>query len=116
MTLEKVQALVIQELEELKAKDISVFDVSEVTAMTDAMIICTGTSNRHVKSIAENLISKMKEENLQPVGVEGGAKSEWILVDLNYVIVHVMLAETRDFYQLDKLWDPRFAEEASEES
>ncbi len=111
MKLEQIQSAIQHELEEMKAKDINIFDVTEITTMTDLMVICTGTSNRHVKAIADNLVSKMKEQGVAPVGVEGDNTAEWILVDLNHALVHVMLAETRDFYQLDKLWDPRFANE-----
>jgi len=112
MNLEQIQSAIEHELEEMKAKDINSFDVTKVTTMTDIMVICTGTSNRHVKAIADNLVAKMKEKGIAPVGVEGAETAEWILVDLNHALVHVMLSETRDFYQLDKLWDPRFAEES----
>jgi ribosome-associated protein len=98
-------ALVVAALEDLKGVDIKVLDVRQLTPITDTMVICTGTSNRHVKSLAENVVEKAKQKGMQPIGVEGLAEGEWVLVDLNGVLVHVMQAQTRLFYQLEKLWD-----------
>lgn len=97
--------LAVAALEDLKAQDIRVLDVKHVTTVTDAMIICTGTSNRHVKSLAQNVVDKAKENGVRPLGTEGLDQGEWALVDLNGVVVHVMQAQARVFYQLEKLWD-----------
>lgn len=100
-----LKTLAVAALEDLKGVDIKVLDVRELTPITDHMVICTGTSNRHVKSLAENVMDKAKEKGFKPIGIEGLAEGEWVLVDLNGVLVHVMQAQPRLFYQLEKLWD-----------
>lgn len=101
---EQLSALVIDALEELKAKDIVKLDVRELTTVTDYMVVASGTSNRHVKAIADAVADKAKEANHRPVGVEGEDGSEWVLLDLQDVLVHVMLPRVREFYNLEKLW------------
>lgn len=96
--------LAVSALEDLKAQDIQVLDVRGLTAVTDHMVICTGTSSRHVKAIAQNLITEAKHHGIQPMGMEGLEQGEWALVDLNGVVVHVMQLQARAFYQLEKLW------------
>lgn len=98
-------ALAVSALEDLKAVDIKQLDVRSLTTITDYMLIATGTSNRHAASLAHNVIDKAKEGGFRPVGVEGLNEGEWVLVNLGGVIVHVMQAQARAFYQLEKLWD-----------
>lgn len=97
--------LALRAIHDLKALDVKLLDVREQTPMTDAMIVCTGTSSRHVRSIAENVVREAKRAGQPPQGVEGMNGSEWVLVDLGGVVVHVMQAQTRVFYQLEKLWE-----------
>ncbi len=97
-------ALAQQALDDGKARDLKTLDVSDKTTVTDHMLICSGTSQRHVKSLAENLVKAVKEAGQRPMGVEGLDEGEWVLVDLGEVVVHVMQPQTRAFYQLEKLW------------
>ena len=97
--------LVMRAIEDIKGLEVKVLDVAALTTITDYMVICTGTSNRHVKSIADNIIVKAKAAGHRPLGVEGLDAAEWVLVDLGDVVVHAMQAQTRIFYQLEKLWD-----------
>ncbi len=93
-------------LEELKAKDILVLDVRTITSLTDVMIIASGTSTRHVKSLADNVSKTVKAAGLKPLGMEGERDGDWVLIDLAGVIVHVMQPATRAFYDLERLWTP----------
>ncbi len=104
MDAKQLQKLILDELDEIQAKDLITLDVRGLTDVTDTMIICTGTSKRHVKSIADNLVTKVKQEQLQPLGIEGFEYGEWILVDLGDIVVHIMLPQIREFYSLEKLW------------
>jgi ribosome-associated protein len=104
MNLEELTKLVVDALEDVKAVDIKLIDVRGRTAITDLMVIASGTSDRHIKSLADNVVIKAKEAGLQPLGVEGQDSRDWVLVDLNDIVVHVMLPEVRDFYNLEKLW------------
>lgn len=103
---ENVQQLVMDALNDLKAEDLIVFDVRKLTTIADTMIICSGRSNRHVKSIAENVVKKAKEKQLPYIKIEGQREGEWVIVDLADVVVHVMLPAAREFYHLEDLWTP----------
>ena len=109
MNLDEIRDLVQNSLEDMKAVDIVSIDVRGKSSMTDYLVIASGNSTRHVKSIADAVVIKSKEEKVDVIGSEGRASAEWVLVDLNDIIVHVMLAETREFYQLEKLWEPEDA-------
>ncbi|MFO1467696.1 MAG: ribosome silencing factor [Steroidobacteraceae bacterium] len=92
-------------LDDMKALDVKVMDVRGLTDVADYMIIASGTSDRHVRSVAERVVEKAKAAGFRTHGVEGRNDSEWVLIDLTDVIVHVMLPRTREFYGLEKLWD-----------
>ena len=104
MQLDELKKVVIGALEELKAIDIKVLDVHEISSFTDVMIIASGTSSRQIKALADKVIEKCKETGIRPLGMEGERDAEWVLVDLSDIVVHVMRPETRDFYNLEKLW------------
>lgn len=104
LTTEELQQLVVSSLEDFKAYDILVIDVSGKNPLTERMIIASGNSTRHVKSMSDNLVVRAKAAGNPPLGVEGAGEGEWVLVDLNDVIVHLMLPQTRAFYNLEKLW------------
>lgn len=93
-------------LDDGKALDIKVLDVRKLTSMADYMVIATGRSSRQVKALADHVADAARALKVKPLGIEGEQASEWILVDLGDIIVHVMQAETREFYQLEKLWTP----------
>ena len=103
MELEQLTQLVVASLEDMKAKDIQVIDVRGKTAITDVMVIASGTSERHVKAVAETVAFRAKEAGEPPLGTEGLTEGEWALVDLNIVVVHVMLPKVRDYYALERL-------------
>lgn len=105
MKLDEVRDIVQNSLEDMKAVDIVSIDVRGKSSMTDYLFVASGNSTRHVKSIADEVVVKSKENGLDVIGSEGRATAEWVLVDLNDVIVHVMLPSTREFYQLEKLWE-----------
>ena len=91
-------------VEDLKAKDTVEIDVRGKTSVTDYLVITSGTSTRHVKSIADEVVKSAKKLDVQPLGVEGEREAEWVLVDLGDVVVHVMLPRVREFYGLERLW------------
>ena len=105
MNSTKLKKLAHTCLEDMKARDIVEMDVSEISSFTDYMIIATGNSSRQVKAIADNLALEAKKQGHPPNGSEGTTASEWVLIDLGDVIVHVMQQNARDFYQLEKLWN-----------
>ncbi|MEO7073550.1 MAG: ribosome silencing factor [Rhodanobacter sp.] len=104
ITVESIRQQVIAALESLKAKDVREIDVRGRTSIADLLVIASGTSARHVKSIADEVTRFAKQAGVIPLGVEGGEEGEWVLVDLGDVIVHVMLPRVREFYGLERLW------------
>lgn len=106
----ELNAIVIQALEDVKAKDLVTLDVSSLSDVMDTMVIASGTSTRHVKSLAENVVEEAKKHNFLPLGVEGLDAPEWVLVDFGDTIVHVMMPATRELYDLEKLWSMKPSE------
>lgn len=104
MQADELKLLVIDALEEIKAEDIQVLDVTGMTDVTDFMIIATGKSTRQVKALANQVVMDAKAADMQPMGVEGEDIGEWALVDLGDIIVHIMTPQTRSTYNLEKLW------------
>ncbi|MCK5001725.1 MAG: ribosome silencing factor [Gammaproteobacteria bacterium] len=104
MTIDEIRALVRTALEDLKAEDIVELDVKGKTSVADTIFVATGNSGRHVKSIANNVVMEAKHAGNQPLGIEGETDADWVLVDLGDVIVHVMQAQAREFYDLEGLW------------
>jgi ribosome-associated protein len=95
---------VLEALEDLKALNPVILDVTELTDVMDYMVIASGTSSRHVKSLASNVSMEAKKRGMMPLGIEGEDAGEWVLVDFGDIVVHVMLPATRDFYDLERLW------------
>lgn len=87
-----------------KASDAVVLEMKEITSFTDYFVICSGESTTQVRTIAEYVAEKLREEGIKPIGVEGLSHARWVLLDFNDVVLHVFEAETREFYQLEKLW------------
>lgn len=96
---------VIQTLEDMKAKDLVQLNVSELTTIADHIIIASGTSNRHLKAMATEVIKQAKQAGEPPLGVEGQQEGDWVLVDLDNILVHIMLPEVRVHYDLERLWN-----------
>ena len=104
MQADALTRLVADALDDLKAVNTVTLDVTGLTDVMDYLVITSGTSNRHVKSLADNVCMEAKKQGVRPLGVEGEAAGEWVLVDFGDVVVHVMLPATRDFYDLERLW------------
>ncbi len=104
MEKQQLKDLVVNALENMKAKDIVIIDVAERTSVTDYMVIASGSSTRHVRSVAEQVVKDCKDAGVRPFGSEGADASDWVLVDLGDVVVHVMMPSAREFYDLEKFW------------
>jgi ribosome-associated protein len=104
MESEQLIQLVVAALDDMKAVNIVTLDVTALTDVMDYMVIASGTSNRHVKSLASHVSVEAKKQGIAPMGMEGEDAGEWVLVDFGDVVVHVMLPATRDFYDLERLW------------
>ena len=104
-----LQDVVLDALADMKAVDVKALDVRGLTDITDTMVVASGTSDRHVKSIADRVVQRCKEAGFRPFGIEGERDGDWVLVDLHDVVLHVMLPRIREFYALEKLWEGRSA-------
>ncbi|MBP8098853.1 MAG: ribosome silencing factor [Acinetobacter sp.] len=100
----ELQKFIIDQLDDAKAEDVITIDVQGKSSITDQLIICTGTSSRHLISVADRLVDACRKNGLMPLGVEGQGISDWVVVDLGEAIVHIMQDESRRMYELEKLW------------
>ena len=100
-----LKSVVVDALDDMKALEVKVLDVRGLTDFADFMVIASGTSDRHVRAVAQRVVERTKQAGFRPHGVEGQQDSDWVLIDLNEMIVHVMLPRVREFYGLEKLWD-----------
>ena len=112
---EALKSLAVAALEDMKAVNLVVLDVGHLTDVMEYLIVASGTSNRHVKSLAENVVVESKKAEMPPLGVEGQDAGEWVLVDLGGVVVHVMLPATRAFYDIERLWSVQAEPAGSED-
>jgi len=101
---QRLIAIVESALEDMKARDVVTIDVRGRSSVTDYMVVASGTSKRHVASVAQEVLDQLKAEGVQPIGVEGQNVGDWVLVDVGSVIVHVMMPDARDFYDIERLW------------
>jgi ribosome-associated protein len=100
----ELRGLIVGALEDRKGRDIVSLDVMKLTDFTDFMVVVTGTSNRHVRALVDNVFYLVKHRSVDVMGIEGRDRGEWVLIDLGDVVVHVMQAQTRSFYDLERLW------------
>lgn len=114
MDLNEVQNLIVETLEDSKARDIQVMDVAGISSFADLMIVATGTSTTHVRALGSHLEQAFKEAGEPALGVEGGPQPDWVLVDLGNAIVHIMTEGARAHYAIEKLWDVKSQQQAAE--
>ena len=106
VNIDDLKRLVLQILEDMKAQNVKALDVRQLTDVTDLMIIASGTSDRHVKSMATRVRDEVRETaRIRPIGVEGESEGDWVLIDLGDIVVHLMRPETREYYDLERLWN-----------
>lgn len=104
MTLEKLQQVVVNALEDIKGQNIVVFDAQPLTSLFDRVVIVSGTSNRQTKALAKHLHDKVKQAGGDVFGAEGEESGEWVLVDLGDIVVHIMQPAIREYYRLEEIW------------
>ena len=104
MDIRKLQKIAVAALEDIKGKNIEILNTAKISSMFDRVIICTGDSNRQVKALARNVLEKVREAGGEVISIEGEEGGEWVLVDFGDVVVHVMQASVRQFYNLEELW------------
>tara|TARA_B100001105_G_C22371950_1_gene435481 strand:+ start:964 stop:1344 length:381 start_codon:yes stop_codon:yes gene_type:complete len=112
----RVSALVVDALEDMKGQSIRCIGVSKLTSITDFMVIVTGTSNMHIKALADSTVKRARESDVKIIGVEGRLQAEWVLVDLGDVVVHIMTAPVRALYNLEELWNFSLDKSAAEKA
>ncbi len=105
MQREELKNFLADKADDMKAQNIITLDVQGKSSITDYMIICTGTSKRHVASIAEHVAMQVKQQGLEPLGIDGEKEGEWVVLDMGSAMLHVMQQEYRELYQLEKLWN-----------
>ena len=103
-TPQQLRDLILKALDDVQAEDIELLEVTEISSFTDYMIIATGRSDRHVKAVAETVLQQLLEKGIKPIGKEGFETGEWVLLDFDDAVVHVMRQKTREFYDLEGLW------------
>lgn len=103
-TPEQLRDFILNALDEIQAEDVKLLEVNEISSFTDYMIIATGRSDRHVKAVADSVMAHLHEQEIKPIGKEGFESGEWVLLDYDDVVVHVMRQKTREFYDLESLW------------
>lgn len=105
----------MESLDDVKGQSIRCIDVSGLTDITDYMVIVTGTSNTHIKALSDSVVAKIKQAGVDIVGIEGKLQSEWVLVDLGDVVVHIMLASVRALYNLEELWSFQLEQQSEQD-
>ena len=103
---QKLKNKIINSLEDIKAVNPIAIDVTRISSLTDFMVIASGTSNRHIAAMSEHVLEDLKETNISEIKIEGQGGDDWVLVDAGDVVIHLMSADAREFYDLESLWDP----------
>ena len=103
---QKLKNKIINSLEDIKAVNPVAIDVTKISSLTDFMVIASGTSNRHIVAMSEHILEGLKETNISGIKIEGQSGDDWVLVDAGDVVIHLMSADAREFYDLESLWDP----------